>query len=61
MTSVERPSGDPRPRPYRILREADLRGYLAGLPEVAGALGGAPDGWSISEVGDGNLNLVFIV
>ena len=61
MTSVERPSGDPRPRPYRILREADLRGYLAGLPEVAGVLGGAPDGWSISEVGDGNLNLVFIV
>ena len=46
---------------YRILREADLRDYLAGLPPVAALLGGAPAGWSISEVGDGNLNLVFIV
>ncbi len=54
-------SGDPTPGPYRILREADLRDYLAGLPDVAAALGGAPDGWSIDEVGDGNLNLVFIV
>src|SRR5262249_25648823 len=31
------------------------------LPEVAAALGDPPSGWSISEVGDGNLNLVFIV
>ncbi len=54
-------SGDPTPSPYRILREADLRDYLAGLPDVAAALGGTPDGWSIDEVGDGNLNLVFIV
>jgi len=54
-------SGDATPGPYRILREADLRDYLAGLPDVAAALGGAPDGWSIEEVGDGNLNLVFIV
>ncbi|WP_426442846.1 S-methyl-5-thioribose kinase [Bradyrhizobium genosp. P] len=46
---------------YRILREADLRDYLAGLPPVAAQLGGAPADWSISEVGDGNLNLVFIV
>jgi 5-methylthioribose kinase len=61
MTSTERLEGDARPFPYRILREADLRDYLAGLPKVAGALGGAPDSWSISEVGDGNLNLVFIV
>src|SRR5579871_3898630 len=58
MTSTERASGA---GPYRILHEADLRGYLADLPAVAAALGGAPDGWSISEVGDGNLNLVFIV
>jgi 5-methylthioribose kinase len=61
MTSMERPSGNVRPAPYRILHEAELRDYLAGLPEVAGALGGAPEGWSISEVGDGNLNLVFLV
>ena len=46
---------------YRILREADLRAYLAQLPAVASQLGGSPAAWSISEVGDGNLNLVFIV
>ena len=31
------------------------------LPAVAARLGGSPAAWSISEVGDGNLNLVFIV
>ncbi|CAN7554305.1 S-methyl-5-thioribose kinase [Bradyrhizobium sp. LjRoot220] len=46
---------------YRILRETDLRDYLAQLPAIACQLGGAPASWSISEVGDGNLNLVFIV
>lgn len=49
------------PEGYRILREDDLRDYLAGVPAAAERLGGPPDGWSISEVGDGNLNLVFIV
>jgi 5-methylthioribose kinase len=43
------------------LREADLRDYLAQLPAIAGKLGGPSQAWSISEVGDGNLNLVFIV
>ncbi|WFU37803.1 S-methyl-5-thioribose kinase [Bradyrhizobium sp. CB82] len=46
---------------YRILHEADLRDYLAGRPKLVAALGGAPGDWSITEVGDGNLNLVFIV
>ena len=46
---------------YRILHEADLREYLADVPELAAALGGEPRSWTISEVGDGNLNLVFIV
>lgn len=46
---------------YRILRESDLREYLAGIPAVAARLGGAPSSWTIDEVGDGNLNLVFIV
>src|SRR6516162_223042 len=50
-----------RPDGYRILREADLRDHLAQLPAIAEVLGGPPDDWSISEVGDGNLNLVFIV
>jgi 5-methylthioribose kinase len=46
---------------YRTLKEADLRDYLGSLPAVAARLGGSPEAWSISEVGDGNLNLVFIV
>ena len=46
---------------YRILHEAALRDYLAGLPEIAALLGAEPVSWSITEVGDGNLNLVFIV
>jgi 5-methylthioribose kinase len=49
------------PEGYRILREGDLRNYLAGIPAAAARLGGPSEGWSISEVGDGNLNLVFIV
>jgi 5-methylthioribose kinase len=50
-----------QPSQYRILREADLRDHLAQIPAIAARLGGVPSGWSISEVGDGNLNLVFIV
>ena len=46
---------------YRILHEAALRDYLAGVPELAALLGAEPVFWSITEVGDGNLNLVFIV
>ena len=45
---------------YRILHEAALRDYLAGLSDLK-ALLGDPAGWEITEVGDGNLNLVFIV
>src|SRR6266567_6560859 len=56
MTAPERALDE-----YRILREADLRDYLAQLPAIARQLGGSPAAWSISEVGDGNLNLVFIV
>jgi len=49
------------PSGYRILNETDLRDYLAGIAAVAAQLGGPADRWSITEVGDGNLNLVFIV
>ncbi|MEH2501862.1 5-methylthioribose kinase [Bradyrhizobium sp. AZCC 1578] len=61
MSSQRRLLADPRQDEYRILHEADLRDYLAGIPEVAARLGGDPASWLISEVGDGNLNLVFIV
>jgi 5-methylthioribose kinase len=50
-----------RPDQYRILHEAALREYLAGFPELTAALHGEPRSWTITEVGDGNLNLVFIV
>jgi 5-methylthioribose kinase len=55
------PVGEVRPADYRILLEPDLRAYLAALPSIAARLGGSSASWSISEVGDGNLNLVFIV
>jgi 5-methylthioribose kinase len=61
MTSQQRESGGSPQSGYRILRDADLRDHLAQLPVVAGRLGGSPTDWSVSEVGDGNLNLVFIV
>jgi 5-methylthioribose kinase len=61
MSSSLQPPGGSRTDEYRILRETDLRDYLAQLPAIAGQLGGPPQAWSISEVGDGNLNLVFIV
>lgn len=48
------------PPGYRILKEADVAAYLATLPAVVGQLGAATD-WTIREVGDGNLNLVFVV
>ncbi|MGJ4893486.1 MULTISPECIES: S-methyl-5-thioribose kinase [unclassified Bradyrhizobium] len=59
MTSAEARNGTQSG--YRILNEVDLRNYLAGIPSVAGQLGGPAERWSITEVGDGNLNLVFIV
>src|ERR1700730_10059482 len=61
MTSQQRPPDVPRQDEYRILRDAELRDYLAQLPAIAAQLGGSPTDWSISEVGDGNLTLVFIV
>src|SRR5260370_29786008 len=38
-----------------------LAGALAEIPAVRERLGGEPSDWRIREVGDGNLNLVFIV
>ena len=46
---------------YRILHEAALRDYLAGISDLKALIGGEPAAWGITEVGDGNLNLVFIV
>ena len=49
------------PPGYQALSEDTLPAFLNALPAVAGRLGGAPSDWTVSEVGDGNLNLVFIV
>jgi 5-methylthioribose kinase len=49
------------PPGYRALKEADVAAYLAGVPAVAAKLGGKPADWKVREVGDGNLNLVFVV
>ncbi len=46
---------------YRILDSRSLLPFVAGLEDACAQLGGGPDEWSVREVGDGNLNLVFIV
>ena len=46
---------------YRILDAKSLPALLAGLGGVAALLGSRPQDWRVREVGDGNLNLVFIV
>jgi 5-methylthioribose kinase len=46
---------------YRMLDADGLRAFIADVSELRGRLGGRPDGWRVREVGDGNLNLVFIV
>jgi 5-methylthioribose kinase len=59
------PAADPAPAPdssaYRTLDSRSLVALLADLDDVRSLLGGQPDAWQVSEVGDGNLNLVFIV
>src|SRR5450432_4369388 len=47
--------------PYASVDGAGLASVLAALPAIRERLGGAPSSWRIREVGDGNLNLVFIV
>ena len=46
---------------YAPVDGSRLAGALADIPAVRERLGGEPAGWRIREVGDGNLNLVFIV
>ncbi|MGE3304989.1 MAG: S-methyl-5-thioribose kinase [Rhizobiaceae bacterium] len=55
MPAMETPEG------YRPLDEAGVREFLAGLPAIASRLGGQSAGWTMSEVGDGNLNVVYLV
>jgi 5-methylthioribose kinase len=46
---------------YRILDPKGLLALLADLGDVRALLAGRPEEWQVREVGDGNLNLVFIV
>ena len=46
---------------YRAMDVNTLPGYLAEHKKLAEFLAGNPKEWDIREVGDGNLNLVFIV
>jgi len=46
---------------YRILDPKSLLALIDGLKDVRALLGGRPEHWQVREVGDGNLNLVFIV
>lgn len=48
-------------RTYAPVDGAKLASILAGLPDLRARLGGKPAEWRVREVGDGNLNLVFIV
>jgi len=48
------------PPGYRALKEAGVAAYLAAVPAVAARLGGTPDAWRVREVGDGNVNFVFV-
>ncbi len=49
------------PAGYRPHNPDSLRGYLAERPALAARLGGTAALWRIQEVGDGNLNLVFLI
>ncbi|HYK25032.1 MAG TPA: hypothetical protein VEV18_02150, partial [Steroidobacteraceae bacterium] len=46
---------------YPLLDPGAARDYAAGLDPVRERLGAPPEKWRVREVGDGNLNLVFIV
>jgi 5-methylthioribose kinase len=49
------------PSTYRILDTVTVPALIGSLPEIPARLGGRPESWRVDEVGDGNLNLVFIV
>jgi 5-methylthioribose kinase len=49
------------PAGYRALDDGSVAAYCASVPTLRQRLGGEPSAWRIREVGDGNLNLVFII
>ncbi|MEP1444077.1 MAG: S-methyl-5-thioribose kinase [Hyphomicrobiales bacterium] len=49
------------PENYTALTTETVAAYLGQNDKVSALLGGSAESWSAEEVGDGNLNLVFIV
>lgn len=49
------------PSGYRALDAKTVCGYLGDILGISARLGGSSSDWRAREVGDGNLNLVFIV
>ncbi|TNG86425.1 S-methyl-5-thioribose kinase, partial [Testudinibacter aquarius] len=49
------------PSTYRVLNSDSLPAYLSTKLPKEIILGGEPSSWKVDEVGDGNINLVFIV
>ena len=49
------------PDNYLALTPESLPERLCKIKEIAGKVGPNPNSWDVAEVGDGNLNLVFIV
>jgi len=45
---------------YRALTPGTVADYIASVPDISERLGGRRAEWETREVGDGNLNLVFI-
>jgi 5-methylthioribose kinase len=61
LPGMRRPGATGATSAYTALTPDTLPQYLAGRAEIAARLGGTPAHWTTQEVGDGNLNLVFIV
>ena len=49
------------PQIYEPLTPERLASRLGGLEALTNCLGGVADQWQVEEIGDGNLNLVFLV
>jgi 5-methylthioribose kinase len=52
------PDGFPE---YHPLNDQSVIGFVSQIQSVRDALGGSPESWQAREIGDGNLNQIFIV
>jgi len=61
MPAASRRTAPDVPSGYHILTAQSVLDYLVGRPDIAARLGDTRSQWYGREVGDGNLNLVFII